>query len=347
MDFNKYIISDKTPLKDALFSLNKLSDETLTLFVMDKSNKMVGTLTDGDIRRALIGGVSLDCEVNVAMHHNFIFIRDSDSEYLLKLHTYRENKIWLLPVLDNENRLITILDLGKYLSFLPIDAILMAGGKGERLRPLTEKTPKPLLPLGDKPIIDHNIDRLINYGVKHISITVNYLKEQIIEHFEPLRKDIKVECVVEPKFLGTIGSVRYVKTLYNDVILLMNSDIFTDIDYEDFYLHFINNKADLSVAAVPYSISIPFGIFELDGRNIKSIKEKPILNYYANAGIYLIKKEFLDLIPKDTFFNATDFIDLLISLNKNVIRYPIKGTWIDIGRIEEYEKAKDLVSYSK
>ena len=151
----------------------------------------------------------------------------------------------------------------------------MAGGKGERLRPLTEKTPKPLLPVGDKSIIDHNVDRLISYGVKHISVTVNYLKEQIEEHYAMPRNGVKVDTCREPQFLGTIGSIKFVESFYNDSVLVMNSDLFTNIDYEDFYLHFKQHDAEMSVAAVPYDVSIPYGILDLDGRDIKGLLEKP------------------------------------------------------------------------
>ena len=251
----------------------------------------------------------------------------------------------LVPILDKEKHIVDILNLGKFKTRLPIDAVLMAGGKGERLRPLTEKTPKPLLKVGDKCIIDHNIDRLINYGVKHISVTVNYLKEQLEEHFSEPRGEVQIHTVREPKFLGTIGSIKFVENFYNDTVLVMNSDLFTNINYEDFYLHFKENEADMSVAAVPYTVSVPYGIFDLAGRNIKGLIEKPTYNYYANAGIYLIKKSAIDAIPDDKFFNATDLIEKLISEKKKVIRFPLNGTWIDIGTPQEYQKAKDLIKH--
>ena len=139
----------------------------------------------------------------------------------------------------------------------------MAGGKGERLRPLTEKIPKPLLKVGSKCIIDHNVDRLISYGVQHINVTVNYLGEQLEEHYATPRKGVLVRTFREPKFLGTIGSIKFIDTFYNDTVLVMNSDLFTNIDYEDFFLHFQMNKAEMSVAAVPYNISIELGILDL------------------------------------------------------------------------------------
>ena len=154
-----------------------------------------------------------------------------------------------------------------------------------------------------------------------------------------------MQTVREPKFLGTIGSVRFVKEYYNDTVLVMNSDLFTNINYEDFFLHFKEHNAEMSVAAVPYTVSVPYGIFDLDGRNIQGLIEKPTYNYYANAGIYLIKRSALDEIPDDTFFNATDLIEKLIGEGKKVIRFPLNGTWIDIGNPQEYQKACELVKH--
>lgn len=341
----KNILNQNATILEALTKINTLPPNPLVLFVVDEGNRMVGSLTDGDIRRALISGASLNGRISLVMHRNFRYIEKNDIDNVLLIKEFKTKKITLIPVLDEEKHIVETIDLQKCKTRLPIDAVLMAGGKGERLRPLTEKTPKPLLPVGDKCIIDHNVDRLISYGVKHISVTVNYLKEQLEDHYQEPRNGIKVETCREPKFLGTIGSIKFVEKFYNDTVLVMNSDLFTNIDYEDFYLHFKQHDAEMSVAAVPYDVSIPYGILDLEGRDIKGLLEKPKYNYYANAGIYLIKKSALTEIPNDTFFNATDLIEKLISENKKVIRYPLNGTWIDIGNPQEYQKAKDLVKH--
>ena len=337
------IIKCDSSVVEALAAIN--DSDLLTVFVVDEKNVLVGTLTDGDVRRYLINGGQLNDPVVNAVRKSFSKIEKNDSDTLKSLKEFKAKGIKLVPVLNSKGEIEDVYDLVNYKSHLPIDAVLMAGGKGERLRPLTEKTPKPLLPVGDKCIIDHNVDRLISYGVKHISVTVNYLKEQIEEHYSTPRNGIKVNTCREPKYLGTIGSIKFVETFYNDSVLVMNSDLFTNIDYEDFYLHFKQHDADMSVAAVPYDVSIPYGILDLDGRDIKGLLEKPKYNYYANAGIYLIKKSALAEIPEDTFFNATDLIEKLISENKKVVRYPLNGTWIDIGNPQEYQKAKDLVKH--
>lgn len=339
-----YIIETKTTILQALSALNDIGHAAQTLFVVDDENKMVGTLTDGDIRRSLISGKPLETPVGYVMHTDFQFMRESDWD-VRKLKTLRKKGILFIPILDTKQHIVGVFNLMKYKNILPIDAILMAGGKGERLRPLTEHTPKPLLPVGDKAIIDYNIDNLTYYGIKNISVTVNYLKEQLEEHFTTERNGVKVQCVQEPRFLGTIGSLRFVEKFENDTILVMNSDLFTNIDLEDFYLQFIETGADMSAAAVPYSISVPYGIFNVNEDKITGLSEKPTYNYYANAGIYLIKKNMLNLIPEDTFFNATDLIELFISQNKKVVRFPIHGYWIDIGNKDEYAKAQDIVKH--
>lgn len=341
----KYLISQDKTLLEALVQISGLSEGPLVLFAVDSNNRMVGTLTDGDTRRALIKGAKVEDKVRYVMHKNFNFLRKGVNDDVEHIKEQRHLLMKLVPILDKSNHIYDIINLEEHRSKLPMDAVMMAGGKGTRLRPLTDNVPKPLLKVGDKSIIDYNVDNLISVGVEHVSVTVNYLKEQIEEHFAKKVNGIKVRCVREPEYLGTIGSIKLVKRFYNDSIIVMNSDLFTNIDYESFFLHFVQHDADMSVAVVPYSVSVPYGIFELSGRNIKGIKEKPTYNYYANAGIYLIKKKLIDLIPDGTFYNATDFMETLIERRMKIIRFPITGYWIDIGKHEDYTKAQEIVKH--
>ena len=343
---NKYIIQQTESIREALVSLNQITSDTQSLLVVDENQKLVGTLTDGDIRRGLISGIELTDPVSAIMHKDFKYILESEFD-VARLKVFRDKRVLFIPILDAERHIVDVINLKKYKSYLPIDVVLMAGGKGERLRPLTENTPKPLLKVGKKCIIDHNVDRLMAYGINHVNVTVNYLGEQLEEHYAEPKNGVQVRTFREPKYLGTIGSIKFVDTFYNDTILVMNSDLFTNIDYEDFFLHFKLHNAEMSVAAVPYDVSIPYGILELEGRNIKGLLEKPKYNYYVNAGIYLIQKSVLSEIPENEFFNATDLIEKLIVKGKSVIRYPLDGTWIDIGQYSELEKAKNLVKHMK
>lgn len=346
--FDNYIINQDASIIDALKKIDALSAElTLTLFVIDNDSRVVGTVTDGDCRRAILRGNVLSDKISNAMNIKFTSLCvgcfDIDKQRLIQ-----KTRLKLVPVLDTDERIVKILNFQTKKSYLPIDAVLMAGGKGERLRPMTLTTPKPLLEVAGKPIIDYNIDNLLDYGVENINVTTNYLAEQLDAHFAQPCGDVQVRCVREPKYLGTMGSIKFVETWHSDTVLVMNSDLFTNIDLEDFFLHFKEHNADMSIAAVPYSVSIPYGIFDIEGaRDIKGIREKPSFHYYANAGIYLIKREVLDIIPTDTFFNATDLMDMLIGKGKSVIRFPLSGYWIDIGKPEDFKKVQDLAQHMK
>jgi len=345
-NYSDHIIDSSSTLRDGLIAINKITDEMLCLFVTDDSKRLVGTVTDGDIRRALIGGVGLNDNITLSMNKDFVKIElDNVSPFDIK--AYRKKGIKLLPCTDKNGAICNVYNLVTKQTILPVDAVLMAGGKGERLRPLTDNVPKPLLKVGDKPIIDYNIDRLLKFGIEHIHVTVNYLAEQIESHFSEERDGILVNCVREPEYLGTIGAVKYIRNFHHDTVLVMNSDLFTNIDLEEFYEQFTANQADMCIAVVPYSVAVPFGIFELDGNSILGLQEKPTYNYYANGGIYLIKRKLFNLIPDGTFFNVTDLIELLIEGNYKVIRFPLLGYWIDVGKPEEFRKVQELANHFK
>jgi len=349
-DFTKHLISEKSSVLESLnqldiLSKNPLNPNNLTLFVHNDSGKMVGTLTDGDIRRGLINGKKIeDCIKSIMVKNFYFFTKENITvPYIKKI---REKLIKLVPLLDDTGRIIRIYDFTKRRTILPVDAVLMAGGRGERLRPLTDNIPKPMLKIGNKPIIEHNIDNLKLHGIDNYFITVNYLAEQIIDYFgNGENKEINLQCIKETKPLGTIGSVSLISNFYNDTILIMNSDLFTNINYEDFYLNFINENADMSVASIPYNVSVPYAILNLNNNAILSFEEKPTYTYYANAGIYLIKRELLHKIPIDENFNTTDLIQVLIINCKKVIKYPITGYWIDIGKHDDYNKAKEMIRH--
>jgi dTDP-glucose pyrophosphorylase len=345
-NYSSHLIDSSVTLKDGLIAINQLKDGILSLFVIEKNQRLIGTLTDGDIRRSMIKGVKLNDSITLTMRTDFkAIIGDKIDPSLIKI--YRAAGVKLLPIIDHEGRISKVFNLVNKRSILPIDAVLMAGGKGERLRPLTEKTPKPLLKVGDKAIIDFNVERLLLYGIEHIHVTVNYLADQIESHFETEKDGIKINCVREPEYFGTIGSVKFIQEFHNDVVMVMNSDIFTNIDFEDFYDHFVSSDADIAVAAVPYSVTVPFGIIELNNIIIKGLNEKPTYNYFVNAGIYLVKQKLFNLIPDDTFFDATSFIQLLIANGYKVVFFPLIGYWIDIGKLEDFLKAKEFAKHIK
>lgn len=328
---------------DALRSLNALSGKAMTLFATDSRGCLVGTLTDGDIRRSLIAGAMLTTAVSDIMHRDFVAFR-SEVPQIAEIRAIRDRKITLVPHLNADGTLRRLYDFSVYHSILPIDAVLMAGGKGERLRPLTLDTPKPLLKIGGKCIIDYNIEALARNGVTNINATVNYLAEKIEEHFAEPVAGVKVNCVKEPCRLGTIGSLTLVEGLTNDTVLLMNSDLLTNINFEEMYMAHVEADADLTAAVIPYVVSVPYAIFRTEGSDVRSLEEKPTYNYYANAGIYMIRRRWLDIIPRGEYYDATDFLDALIERGCRVRQFPINGTWIDIGSPDDFRAAQELMS---
>ncbi len=342
-DFTKNLIHCEAGLIEALIKLNDVS-ETLTLFVIDETQRLQGTLTDGDIRRGLIKGLPLSSNVSQFMSKKFYSIENGfPVEDFKKL---RELGVKLLPVLDKYKRITKVYDLKKRKSILPLECMIMAGGRGERLRPLTDSVPKPMLPLGNKPIIENNIDRLINFGIEKIYISVKYLGEQIIEYLgDGSSKGITIEYIWEDEPLGTAGALSLVKDFKTDHILLMNSDLFTDANFEDLYLNVLENNAQIGVATIPYSTKVPYGIFNVKENQITGLLEKPIITHYANAGIYILNKEVISKIPHNKFFNITDLLDLLISEGQFIIHNPIIGYWIDIGQQQDYLNAQEIIKH--
>lgn len=329
-----------------LMALEKINEtKHLTLFVLDQNNQLIGTLTDGDIRRGFLKGLKLTDRVESFTFRNFFKILEKHIDPV-EIKRIKETGVKLLPVVDENNVIVRVIDFSRVKNSLPIDAIIMAGGRGERLRPHTNTTPKPLLKIGEKTIIEHNIDLLCSYGVTNFFISVRYLGDQIESYIgNGSKRGIEIDYVHEDKPLGTIGSVSAIKKFDQDYVLIINSDILTNLDYEDFFLDFINQNADFSVVTIPYKLDIPYAVLETSENSIISFKEKPSYTYYSNGGIYLIKKELLDKIPQNTFYNTTDLMQNLIETGFNVISFPMRQYWLDIGRPEDFEKAKNDIKH--
>lgn len=343
-DYSHHILQENQPVRDALARINEL-EGSLTLFILNETGQMTGTLTDGDIRRGLLRDLTLSHPVAAFMNRDFMALRHKQ-EALTYLDRVRNAGVHLLPLLGDGNRLLRVIDLRQNRSYLPIEAIIMAGGRGERLRPYTDSLPKPLLPVGDKPIIEHNVDRLISYGISRMHLSIRYLGHLLKEHFgDGSKKGVSISYITEDEPLGTIGAVRRAEAIESDYVLVMNSDLLTNIDFEDLFRSFIEQEADFMMATTPYEVKVPYAVIETEGDRIRSFREKPTYTYYSNAGIYLFRREFIDLIPENSFFNATDLVDALIAAGKKVSHFPILGYWLDIGQHDEYKKAQEDIRH--
>ena len=227
-----------------------------------------------------------------------------------------------------------------------IDVVIMAGGKGERLMPLTKNTPKPLLKIGNKPVIAHITDHLASYGISDINITINYLGDQIIAYFENHNKhQVTFNYIKESKSLGTIGALKLIDRLNKDYILVMNADLLTNVNFESIFKNFMSTDSDALIATIPYNTVIPHDVVEIKNGFVTALKEKHTSLYNLNAGIYMFKKECLKHIPENTYFDATDLIKILLTKSKKITSYPILDYWLDIGRPADFEKAQDDIKH--
>jgi dTDP-glucose pyrophosphorylase len=339
-----HIIAQQASIRSAMERLT-IMGENLTLFVTNEDDRLVGIITDGDIRRGLIRGATLDDSLKDVMNVNFKFLQENNFSLDL-VQDLKASSAKLIPILDTSFRIKRMINLASKKSLLPVDAVLMAGGRGERLMPLTASKPKPMLEIYGKPILERNIDHLSSYGVHNFFISVFYLAEQIISYFgDGAKSEVEIKYLKETKPLGTLGAVGQINDFKHNDVIIMNSDLLTNINFEDFYKTFIAEKADMAIATTGYEISVPYAVLETDNGIVKSFREKPTYTYFSNAGIYLIKREFIEKIPKNGFYNATDMISDLIKDGKKVISYPILGYWLDIGRHEDYARAQEDIKH--
>lgn len=339
------LINKNKTILEALQQLNEIKDVSrLILFVEDDDQRIIGSLTDGDIRRALTQNKNIYQTIDSACNRTFTYIEEGYT--FIDLNEYRNKNLKILPVLNEKKQYVKLLDLDKIKAVLPLECMIMAGGRGKRLSPLTDKVPKPMLPLGDKPIIEHNIDRLISYGVQKIYISVKYLGEQVEEYFgDGSSKGISIEYVWEEKPLGTSGALSLVDKFESNHILLMNSDLFTNVDFQDLYLSLLDSDAEMVVASTEYKVDIPYAVFETNGSYVNNFKEKPSFIYQSNAGIYILKKELIEEIPKNEFYDITDLMEKIVNEGRKLAYNPIMGYWIDIGKPVDYEYAQNFIKH--
>ena len=341
-NYKKHLISEYAQIKEALFILNSLASDAI-LFVVNKEQQLIGSLTDGDIRRGLLKKLNIDDDIKLFIQEHPKCIR-RDNYNIEDIIELRKNNFKVIPIVDKNKKIINILNFRIQKSYLPVDAVIMAGGNGSRLKPLTDNVPKPLLKVGDKAIIDHNIDRLQKFGVDDYWLSVRYLGDKLETHLgDGASRNITMKYVWEDEPLGTIGAVSKINDFKHDYVLVTNSDILTNLDYEKFFIDFKEKDADMSVITIPYVVSIPYAVMETNNNHVISFKEKPKYSYYSNGGIYLIKRAILNMIPKDVLYNSTDLMQALIESGKKLISYPISQYWLDIGKHEDFEQAqKDI-----
>ncbi|AVQ37355.1 nucleotidyl transferase [Clostridium botulinum] len=323
------------------------------ILVVDEERKLIGTVTDGDIRRAILDGMSLEKKIEEIMHINPIKVKQGTSIEEIK-DVLIKNAIREIPIVDEDNRVVDMITVNDIL--LPKGkenpVIIMAGGLGTRLKDLTKEVPKPMLRIGNDPILQHIINNFKQYGYNKFFISVNY-KAEIIENYfqDGYIYGVKIEYIKEHKRMGTAGGIKLAESFVNKPFFVINGDIFTNLNLENMMNYHIDNSFDITVGTRKHSFQIPYGVVKTEENSITGMEEKPNMEYLINAGVYCLSPKVISLIPQDEYFEITDLIDICIKKGLNVGSYEIKDYWMDIGRIEDYNKVNkdiyDLISPDK
>lgn len=334
-NYKEFLIDGKLSLKEAMKKLEFLTDNGYETLYIIENNKLIGTLCISDIRRALIKrDISNNMSVKEFANSKFHYLIDKKN-YSKK---YLENlkKFKFLPVVDENMNFIRFEDINKLL-FKPNKVVLMAGGLGSRLGELTKNIPKPMLKLGDKPILEIIIEQFKKYHFHDFYISVNYKAEKIIDYFKDGKNlDINIKYLKEDKKLGTAGCLSLIKEKINEPLIVMNGDIICNINFDELLDFHNKNNFLLTIAAASYSVTIPYGVLLTDNNNILSkIEEKPTHSFLINGGIYVINPELLKLIPKNEYYDMPMLIEKVLNTNRVGV-FKIKDNWIDIGKMEDF-----------
>jgi dTDP-glucose pyrophosphorylase/CBS domain-containing protein len=319
--------------------------------VVDAERRLLGTITDGDVRRGLIAGLSTESLVRELLkvksstpfpHHISVPVGTERSEIL---QIMREKSIRQVPLLDDNGHMVDLVTINDLVpeDEVGLQALIMAGGFGTRLRPLTDDLPKPMLPVGGRPLLEHMIEHLRDSGVRRVGVATHYQSEKITDYFgngEGFGVDLRY--VPEDRPLGTAGALSLLEDL-DSPLLVINGDILTRINIRAMLEYHREHGADLTVAVREYDVQVPFGVVDCQGAEIKAVNEKPIYKFFVNGGIYLLEPRVNRFVPSDQTFNMTDLIKRLLDEGRSVVGFPVMEYWLDIGRIADYEKAQEDV----
>lgn len=339
--FNNIFIFENNSIIDAL---NKINDNnTGTVIVIDEDRKLLGTLTDGDIRRALINNLPLCSSIENIYNRNCKYVcgnfSEEDIQSILKMY------IKVIPVVDTNKIVIDYVELKDF--FYKEDSkensvLIMAGGLGTRLRPLTDDIPKPMLKVGDKPILQIIIEQFRKYGYKNIFISVNYKSDFIKSYFRDGSDfGVNIKYIEENKRLGTAGAIRLAEKYLGNSFFVINGDILTNVNFESLMEYHTKHKFDMTIGSRSYEMQVPYGVICMKELCVTSLDEKPIYNFIVNGGVYVLNPNIIKNIPKDEYYDITQLINMLINENRRIGSFPIEEYWMDIGKIEDYHKANE------
>lgn len=311
--------------------------------IVDENNTLIGTLTDGDIRRGLLKGLDLNSSIQSIIFTTPTLAKISDTkEAILKMALTK--KLHQIPIIDNSGKILGIQEIEGLIKpkSKTNKVILMVGGLGTRLRPLTENTPKPMLNVGNKPILQTIVEKFAEYGYIDIVMCVNYKSHIIQDYFGDGSKfGVSISYILEEQRMGTAGALSLLTEKPTEPFFVMNGDLLTNINFEHLDSYHCLNHSMGTMCVREYDFQVPYGVVNIKDGKITSIQEKPMQKFFVSAGIYMLSPEALEYIPKNEFYDMPTLFEKLINENKNAISFPLREYWLDIGRIEEYKKANE------
>ena len=336
------ILSETATFKEAIQLLD--SNGNGFLAIINKKSQLVGILTDGDIRRAILNNKTELCEI---MNSNPMTMKYGENRKNI-IHRLKELHKKHMPIVDENMILKDVVALQEdEFNLKPNWVVIMAGGLGTRLGELTKDTPKPMLKVGAKPMIEHIIDMFVSHGFTKFMLSVNYKAEIIKEYFGDGNKfGIQVKYLEEKKRLGTGGALSLIDIELNEPFFVTNGDVLSSLDYEELLSYHKKQNSIATMCIRKDSYQIPYGVIEVDeANNIKAMKEKPIKEFFINTGIYVLNPEVLNYVPKDEFFDLPSLFDVLKSKSENIKSFEITDYWIDMGKPSDYEKIKEKYDF--
>jgi dTDP-glucose pyrophosphorylase/CBS domain-containing protein len=339
-DWKKVLVSPDTSIRETIRVIDQGSLKIA--LVVDEANRLVGTVSDGDIRRSILKGCDLENEVLQVMNTSPTVAGTSDGREKI-LSIMRQKLMYQIPVVDGAGVLIGLEVIDTILATPRFDnwIVLMAGGLGSRLKSLTVDIPKPLLKVGDKPILETILGNFIEHGFSRFFISVNYKSELIEAHFgDGSRWGVQIDYLREDKKLGTAGSLSLLPEKPSAPILVMNGDVLTKVNFQQLLDFHLEHRASATMCVREYDYQVPYGVVKLDQHRILSIEEKPIQLFFVNAGIYVLGPEVLDLIPQDDYFDMPSLFEKLVAQKRETAVFPIREYWLDVGRMDDFERAQ-------
>jgi len=313
------------------------------VLVTDMQRRLIGTVTDGDIRRGFLRGFNLESPIERVMNNQPMAVSRTEG----RAHIFdimRQHNLRQIPVLDETKRVIDVGLINDFLLPEPLDnlVVIMAGGEGKRLRPLTESVPKPMLPVGGRPILETVVNRFAQQGLVDLVLSVNYRADVIRRHFADGRAyNVRIRYLEEPEPLGTAGALRLLPERPKLPFLVVNGDVLTTLSYRDMLSFHRETKAFITLCVQHYPVDVPFGVVSLDGERVRALSEKPIFDYFISSGIYALDPEALDLLPANGRFDMPQIINIALERGAKISAFPIREYWVDVGRPEDLRRAHD------